>query len=153
ITQVADMRTCLRRIHASIQHQLGFDRIGLWLYDVESQMMHSAFGTDRAGQLLDEFGLTLPTAENIIVRAVVERPDSFFFVDDYETAFGPEIAPVMAGVKQHAAVAAWAGNKPVAIISVDNLITQQPITEEHLEALRLFASYAGLAIENSRLLE
>lgn len=57
----------------------------------------------------------------------------------------------MSGVKDFAAVAAWAGEKPVAVICVDNVVTGRPITEEQLEALRLFAGYAGLAIENARL--
>ena len=48
-------------------------------------------------------------------------------------------------------MAVWAGNKPVAVICADNLITLRPITNEQLEGLRLFAGYAGLAIENSRL--
>ena len=52
-----------------------------------------------------------------------------------------------------AAVAAWAGDKPVAVISVDQSITKRGITDLQLEALRLFAGYAGLAIENSRLNE
>jgi signal transduction histidine kinase len=57
----------------------------------------------------------------------------------------------MFGVKDFAAVAASAGEKPAAIIVVDNLPSGRPITPEKLEALRLFAGYAGLAIENARL--
>src|SRR6185369_6882272 len=57
----------------------------------------------------------------------------------------------MYGVKDYAAVAAWAGDKPIAVICVDNLMTQHPIDNDHLEALRLFSGYAGLAIENTRL--
>ena len=38
--------------------------------------------------------------------------------------------------------AAWAGDKPIGVICVDNLITGRSITEEQLEALRLFAGYA-----------
>jgi signal transduction histidine kinase len=37
------------------------------------------------------------------------------------------------------------------VICADNLVTQRPITPEQLEGLRLFAGYAGLAIENARL--
>jgi light-regulated signal transduction histidine kinase (bacteriophytochrome) len=33
---------------------------------------------------------------------------------------------------------------------VDNALTRQPMTEEKLETLKLFAGYAGLAIENAR---
>src|SRR5258705_13204454 len=57
----------------------------------------------------------------------------------------------MRNVKDFAGVTAWGGKKPVAISAVDNFPSQRPIAKEPLEALRLFAGYAGLAIENSRL--
>ena len=57
----------------------------------------------------------------------------------------------MREVKNFAAVTAWGGDKPVAIITVDNDISKSPFTKEELETLRLFAGYAGLAIENARL--
>jgi PAS domain S-box-containing protein len=59
----------------------------------------------------------------------------------------------MAGVKQHAMVGVWVDDQPIAILGADNLLTQRPITEEQLEALRLVAGYAALAIENARLLD
>jgi signal transduction histidine kinase len=45
----------------------------------------------------------------------------------------------------------WGGNTLVAAISVDQLTSQRRITPAQLESLRLFAGYAGLAIENARL--
>jgi signal transduction histidine kinase len=57
----------------------------------------------------------------------------------------------MSGVKDFAAIGAWAGDKPVAFLCVDHNITQRPIRDEQIEALKLFAGYAGLAIENARL--
>jgi PAS domain S-box-containing protein len=153
IARVTDLRTCLLRVHQSLRNVLGFDRAGLWLYDAEAQAMHGTFGTSRAGEVLEEFGMVLPTAENSVIRTVIARPESIFVVDDYAAAYGDKTPPIMVGVKQHVSVAAWIGDKPVAIMSVDNLLTQRPITEEHIEALRLFASYVGLAIENARLLE
>jgi PAS domain S-box-containing protein len=153
IARVTDLRTCLLRVHQSLRQVLGFDRAGLWLYDAEAQVMHGTYGTSRTGEVLEEFGMVIPTAENVVVRAVTKRADSLFFIEDYAAMFSGQVPPIMAGVRQHASVAAWAGDKPSAVMSVDNLLTQRPITEEHLEALRLFASYAGLAIENARLLE
>jgi light-regulated signal transduction histidine kinase (bacteriophytochrome) len=57
----------------------------------------------------------------------------------------------MSGVKYYAAVSAWKNDQPVAILCVDQLISGRRITDEQLEALRLFAGYIGLAIENTRL--
>ncbi|MFA0761070.1 MAG: hypothetical protein HZLCBSQH_001174 [Candidatus Fervidibacterota bacterium] len=59
----------------------------------------------------------------------------------------------MEGVKEHAAVALWAGETPIGALCVDNLLTQRPMAPEQLEALRLFAGYAGIAIQNARLWE
>jgi PAS domain S-box-containing protein len=50
-------------------------------------------------------------------------------------------------------VGVWADDQPIAILVVDNLLTQRPMTEEQLEALQLVAGYAALAIKNARLLD
>jgi PAS domain S-box-containing protein len=148
-----DLQTCLLRVHRSIRHDLGFDRVGLWLYDAETQLMRGTYGTSRTGELTDEWEITIPAADDIGFRSVLDRPDSFFFIEDYSGAADVPLNPLMVGVKQHATVAAWAGERPVAVLTVDNLLTQRPIAEEQIEALRLIAGYVGLAIENARLLE
>jgi PAS domain S-box-containing protein len=153
IARVTDLRTCLLRIHESIRRDLGFDRVGLWLYDAEAQIMRGTYGTNRTGELTDEWHLAIPVAEDISFRSVIDQPDSFFFIEDYAAAAVAPLDPIMVGVKQNATVAAWAGDRPVAVLNADNLLTQRLISDEQLEALRLFAGYAGLAIENARLLE
>ena len=50
-------------------------------------------------------------------------------------------------------VGVWGDDQPIAMLVVDNLLTQRPMTEEQLEALRLVAGYAALAIKNARLLD
>jgi light-regulated signal transduction histidine kinase (bacteriophytochrome) len=74
-----------------------------------------------------------------------------YFTQDYEKDRNLPPEHDMVGVKYYVAVAVWAGDKPVAIISVDQLLTGRIITEDQVETLRLFAGYAGLAIENARL--
>src|SRR5207247_415279 len=39
------------------------------------------------------------------------------------------------------------------VLCVDNLLTGRPMAPEQLEALRLFASYASIALENARLVQ
>jgi PAS domain S-box-containing protein len=153
IARVTDLRTCLLRVHRSIRRDLGFDRVSLWLYDPEAQIMRGTYGTSRTGELTEEWHMTIPVAADIGFRSVIGRPDSFFFLEDYEAVADAPVTPLMVGVKQHVTVAAWAGERPVAILTVDNLLTQRPIADEQLEALRLIAGYVGLAIENARLLE
>jgi len=47
----------------------------------------------------------------------------------------------------------WAKNQIIAVLFVDNFITKKPITSQDLNILGMFASQAGLAIENSKLFE
>lgn len=150
ITRVADLRTCLLRIHTSIRQDLGFDRVGLFLYEAETQLMRGTFGTSRTGELAEEWHLTIPIMNRRSWQLVLSQPEGFLFTRDFEAEYDE---PDMTGVKQHALVIARAGDKPYAAITVDNLLTQRPVTAEQLEALRLLAGYAGLAIENARLFE
>ena len=82
---------------------------------------------------------------------LLEQPDGLYFTRNYDVENEFTEDDEMYGVKEYAAVAAWAGSKPIAVVCADNLITQQPMDSEQLEAFRLFAGYAGLAIENARL--
>jgi GAF domain-containing protein len=150
ITPVTDLRTCLLKIRNSIRQELGFDRVGLFLYDAEARVMRGTFGTSRTGELTEEWDLVTPIATHKPWRTILNQPEGFLFTPDFEAEYD---TPTMIGVKNHAAVVARAGDKPIAALVVDNLLTHRQMTGEQLEALRLFAGYAGLAIENSRLLE
>jgi PAS domain S-box-containing protein len=153
MTQAADFRSCLLYIRNSIQRELDFDRVGLFLYNAEQSLITGSYGTDRAGKLTEEWNLVLPVAANWPYLILLSQPDGFLFTNDFEAEYNPSPEDRMAGVKQHAMVGVWADDRPIAILAVDNLLTQRPITEEQLEALRLAAGYAGLAIENAQLLD
>ncbi len=153
VTEVRDLHTTLERIWYGIHDDLGFDRLGVFLYNPERHAMEGTLGTDNSGQMVEEWNLHYPLTEEEIFTRVLERPDGLYFTHDYSIENHITEDSDMYGVKDFAAVPAWAGEKPVAVICVDNLITNRSIGEEELEALRLFAGYAGLAIENARLNE
>ena len=153
MTQATDVRTCLLHIRNSVQRELDFDRIGVFLYDAEQNVISGSYGTDRAGKLTDEWDSVIPIPADAPYRILVIEPDRFVFTSDYEATYNPSPDNTMAGVKQHAMVGVWAAGRPIAILAVDNLLTQRPMMEEQLEALRLVAGYAALAIENARLLD
>jgi signal transduction histidine kinase len=81
----------------------------------------------------------------------LEHPNGIFYTDNFAVEFNIPDGHEMRDVKDFAAVTAWGGEKPVAIITVDNDPSKRKFTNDQLEALRLFAGYAGLAIENARL--
>jgi signal transduction histidine kinase len=92
-----------------------------------------------------------PIDQGEIFKTTLNKPDGLYLTNDFTTENDIPRESEMYGVKQYAAVAAWAGDKPVAVICVDNLLSGNHISAGQLEALRLYAGYAGLAIENARL--
>jgi PAS domain S-box-containing protein len=151
MTEVHDLQTTVRRIWHGVHDDLGFDRLAVFLYNPKSHAMDGTLGTDNSGQIVEEWDLRYLLSEAEIFLRVLGRPDGLYFTHNYHIENGILEDSDMYGVKDYAAVAAWAGEKPIAVICVDNLLTNRPIGEEELEALRLFAGYAGLAIENARL--
>jgi PAS domain S-box-containing protein len=151
VTQVTDQRSCLRRVYESVQNGLSFDRVGIFIYDRDQDVFHGTLGTDCVGKLVESF-TTVGGIHAGTFRDVLSQPAGFVFIPDFAAQHGEYVTEDMEGVKENAAVALWAGDSPVGILCVDNLLTQRPMSEEQLEALRLFAGYAGAAIENAHLL-
>ena len=155
VTEVHDLRTTLERIWHGVHDDLGFDRLGIYLYNPERNSMDGTFGTSIHGDMIDEWhtwvSLKQENLEARLFLRLLENPNRTYLTHTYENDFNIPEGHIMSGVKDFAAIAASAGEKPVAVICVDHLLTQRPISEVQLEALRLFAGYAGLAIENARL--
>jgi signal transduction histidine kinase len=151
--QTTHLRTALFKIRDSVRNELNFDRAAIFLYDSNTHLMQGSYGTDRLGNLSEEWDLRFESFQVGYFQTVLSRPDGFYFTQDYEGDLNISSDPTntMRGVKHYAAVACWGGDKPVAVICVDQLISGGIIRDEQLEALRLFAGYAGLAIENARL--
>ncbi|MCX7969650.1 MAG: response regulator, partial [Armatimonadetes bacterium] len=150
ISRVTGLRSCVLQIRNAVINEFGFDRAAVWLYDPETDMFCGTYGTGRNGELTDEWDQRIIGDRS--VRRALAQPSGYFHTQDYETTFAPA-PPIMEGVKEHISVSLWAGDKPVGVITADMLLTQRKITPEQVEALRLFSSYAGVAIENARLIE
>jgi PAS domain S-box-containing protein len=153
VAQVADLQTCLLTIHESVHLGLGFDRVSLFLYDPDQETVRGVCGTDRAGEVEDTSWYVVPVEEHEAFHGVLSNPKNFVFSPDYSAKFSLPPEHEMYGVKEHVTIAAWAGEEPMAVMAVDNLLTERHMTEEQIEALRLFAYFAGLAIKNARLYE
>ena len=155
VTESKDLETTYQRIWQSIRYELDFDRLGIYLYDEDRNYMVGSFGTDEQGKMVEEserhISLSDNTLETKAFIAALQDPNGIYFTNQYASKHDIETNPIMKNVRDFAAVAAWSGNKPIAVLCVDNAISQQPIKDEQLESLRLFAGFAGLAIENSRL--
>jgi signal transduction histidine kinase len=151
VTEATDLRLTLERIWHGIHDELGFDRLAIFLYNHERHTFDGTLGTSMQGGIVEEWDQSYPISEIAIFSRVLQQPDGMYFTRNYDEENHMAEDSEMWGVKDYAAVAAWAGSKPIAVICADNLMTGRRMDSEHLEALRLFAGYAGLAIENARL--
>jgi len=151
VTEATELQMTLERIWHGVHDDLGFDRLAIFLYNPERNSFDGTLGTDMQGQIVEEWDQWYPLSELAIFNKLLEHPDGLYFTHNYDVENDFSEDNEMYGVKEYAAVAAWAGDKPIAVICVDNLMTQRLIDNDHLEALRLFSGYAGLAIENTRL--
>jgi PAS domain S-box-containing protein len=151
VTEADDLRGTIKKIWDGVHDVLEFDRQAIFLYNFETNHMDDTFGTNNHGEMEDNWHLSFPIGENTTFAKLLEKPDGYYFSSNYDQEDNIDESHDMHGVKHFLAVAAWSGDKPVAVICADNLISERPISVEQLEALRLFAGYAGLAIENSRL--
>lgn len=150
IGRITDFRSCILQIRNTVINEFGLDRAAVWLYDPKTDTFCGTFGTGRNGELTDEWDQRIEGDRS--VRKALKQPRGVFHTRDYSATFAP-VPPIMEGVKEHISVSLWAGDKPVGAITADMLFSQRSISEEQIEALRLFSSYAGVAIENARLVE
>ncbi|HNC07405.1 MAG TPA: PAS domain S-box protein [Anaerolineales bacterium] len=151
VTSITDLDSCLQEIHRNITLNLGFERVGLFLYDAKKYTVQGTYGSDRAGQMINNNRYFEQIHDQSDWQVVLQDPSGILVLSDYGQERNPPLGSEMYGVKQHITLAAWAGDTPVALISVDNLLTNKPITTADIEALQLFAGYAGLAIKNARM--
>lgn len=153
VTETHDLQTTLERIWHAVHDDLNFDRLAIFLYDQETDTIHGTLGTDNNGNIVEEWDYvrTLDHEKPTSFMRTLESPEGLYYTDSFSTEFDITDGHEMYNVRDFAAVSAWAGEKPVAIITVDNLPSGRSFTQAQLESLRLFAGYAGLAIENSHL--
>jgi signal transduction histidine kinase len=151
ISAISDIDLCLRSAHQAIQKGLGFDRVGLFLYNPENDTLRGAYGTDRNGEIEDTSWFIQAVSEYEAWQVALSHPKGLSLIENYEILHHPSSNNEMHGVTQHVTTAAWAGDQPIAVIAADNLVTQSPMSKAQLEALQVFAGYVGLAIQNARL--
>ena len=151
-----DLSQTLHLVRDAVVEVGMLDRAGVFLFDEETGMMHGTWGTDRLGNAEDihdeSFHISTFSRWHRKLESYNDLP-GFEFVDDFERDYGPGEGSSMSGVHAHAILFLQANNRTVGIISVDNLLSQNPITEKQLRQLMPFAHQAAAAIQKAALLK
>ena len=134
------LRDMLEAVSRSIVHNLGFDRIRFYLVDSEGAKLDGVLGLMIPDRLLDLGGESFPLKKgvNSLVDAVMAHSN-----DPTVHLVGGRVVYVPIAVN----------NQVLGCIAVDNLLSQQLMDDEQLEALRALVSQIGMAVLNARLFE
>ena len=141
---------CRRAVELG-RSRLGFDRLGLWLYEDDNQIAHGTYGNDEYGQTTDEHGIRVPVHE--YGRTKADEPTLTGLIEliaagkqqlnlrDPVTLSSWSGLVRRKGWAAHAAM--WDGTRPVGHLSTDNLISQRPIMPYQMDLLTLYSTTLG----------
>ncbi len=120
--------------------RLVFDRLGIWFEDLPNQQMVGSFGTDEQGELRDERSQRVPILTDhpswraLHQRKIIHRAENFTLYNDKQE---------VVGYGSSISAALWDGDEVIGVISADNFLKRQPITEQQVELLGLYAVNLG----------
>ncbi|HNB54499.1 MAG TPA: PAS domain S-box protein, partial [Anaerolineales bacterium] len=129
---------------------LGFDRISVWFAGEQFGKLRGSFGVDEHGQTRDERASWIQLAEH---------QEGWHILTQKEPIAKLAGAPLydhlgqVVGEGQSALAPLWDGDEVIGLISIDNLLTQTPITEQQLEILKLYAISLGHLFRRKRIEE
>lgn len=124
--------------------RLGFDRLGLLLYDEANNLMRGAFGTDEQGNLRDERDYSEPIEDPRLLQVLRSEERIGYWPKTQLRDFGQAI-----GDGWNAMAVLWSGDKAVGWLAADNLIKREPLTY-HLDILKLYGATLGHLISQKQ---
>jgi PAS domain S-box-containing protein len=130
--------------------ELGFDRLGLWLIDRETQRVKGTFGTDESGIIRDETRFSHPLADDTALMEVLNSKQRTLVWRDGELK-NQQLESVGNGWR--AATFLWNGAEDIGWLSTDNMLSKRPIRAYELDLLTVFGSSLGHLITQRQIQE
>jgi diguanylate cyclase (GGDEF)-like protein len=128
--------------------QLGFDRLGLWLYNPgQPDRLQGSYGTDEAGGTRDERACQL-FLDEIDFHQLLKLPQMASYFEPQANLCNHQSQVVGRG--NLAAVGLWNGKQIIGLICADNLLHQQEIDLQQRELLALYAQIIANLISRQR---
>ncbi len=121
--------------------ELHFDRLGFWFFDKSRTNLLGSFGVDAAGHLIDERGQCFKLENFPTLYQAAQSQNALVRMDQY-----PIRTPLSRKILGYATAVAsplWNGEEIIGVTSMDNFITQKPITQEECQLLALYSQSVG----------
>ena len=136
LTNITDLDEFYKRAVELGIDNLGFERLGLLLYDADQELAVGTYGTDRYGNIVDEHHLQIiPSDLTSILSRSLENQDHFVLDEDVELYSNFEYI----GKGWNAVASLWNGTQRLGWLAVDNAVTHRPVNRSQLEILALYA--------------
>lgn len=123
---------------------LGFDRLGLWLFEQDGETVRGTYGTDEQGNIRDERGIAFGDWKNNAPEAFsrnvpcLHTPERDIYWDgNWVGRCAYSSAPV------------WDGERILGVLCMDNLLTHHPVSDQDNQLLVLYADVLAHYISRS----
>ena len=159
VTAARSLREVLDAAYCGIRAGLGYDRVGINLWDLDDGIFEDWVGTDTAGRQTWPEDRRIPLGPDSPIwrfpgMAAVVRGEALYFTRAAYQECPPELRYLYDGEPTHSLLVALRGtDRTVGMISVDNLISGRPIAEGDAAPLLALANQLGLAVERAGLSE
>lgn len=135
-----------RRVVALGTARLGYDRLGVMLYDADSHMLRTTFGVDAQGEIADERGIVISADDDPHFAEVLAIGEGVFLKEDVALSNAWQVV----GRGWNAMAALWDGTQVIGFLATDNLLTSAPPRPFERDLLRLFANAVALQLVQVR---
>lgn len=147
LTGVEDVDTFYRRAVELGLERLGFERLGLLLYDPERNLGLGTYGTDLSGKLMREDHIAFqPNTNDGIFKQTFNSEIRFVVKKDAPLYHNMQVI----GHGWNAAAVLWNGEVKLGWLAIDNGITGMPIPQNVLDILALYAMSLGTLLAQKR---
>ncbi len=149
LQEASTLEQILYHITQATHYILDFDRTQIFLYHKDTHTLQWHQVDDR-GQISTPLTIPLNDEGGVLAKAFREQqtyhihdfesaPQEYFPVAYYYTIFPPQTTSVVI-------LPLMVNEQGVGVLTIDNLSEREPITEQQVELLKLFAYQASLAI-------
>jgi len=142
-------------IGSSCRHEAGqvwneIKEKNLHFQDIVQDRKNNQNGDRYVNELIRRLQVPLSDSDHILIKAAVERR-SINVTGGRTTEPVSQDLMTLLEEDTFAVVPLYSPSRSLGVIIVDNFVTHQPISQNAIKALEVFASQASLAIEHSRL--
>lgn len=125
---------------------LGFDRLGLWLFDASMAEMHGTYSINPEGEVVEEYHLSMLSEKNPLILRMLKSKERHAVNHDTDLYHDRQVVGQgwrITGILLHE-------ETPIGWLATDNLINQRPLQPYEPELVSLFAATLASVIINKQ---